>query len=474
MNLKLPSNNDEAWVKPKKTTDRGPDYYTNCPVGGQQISFHKLFIKHGIAKCSCQYCDSKDSVAKALINARGGTFISIGDRTNNWKVTFICEHGKTHTRTFQNIKMGSWCDCTTQKKVKNNKTIEKPTCNCRELGISKARGPIHICSHYNFAVVFPEKAEEWMYDYNDVLPTDIGPRTHKRYWFKCKTCQEMYNQAPHIMRGCPYCAGKKVNEKNCLATVRPDLLEDWDYEANELENITPWNVTKNASIKINWKCSKCGRKWKVRSHKKANCKKCANIIIGSRKFKNNEYFLMRARDVHGDTYEYPNPYTGRKNIMSIICKNHGLFEQVVCTHLRGAGCPKCSFDCIISKGAKYIQSILDDAHVHYVQEKKFENLKVKQHLRFDFYIPSINLIIEYDGLQHFKPVKIWGGEEYFRKVQTYDSIKNEYCKQNDIGLVRIPYIMSEDGIDKVIEVTITKLMNEEIPYIVDLLQQSTN
>ena len=58
---------------------------------------------------------------------------------------------------------------------------------------------------------------------------------------------------------------------------------------------------------------------------------------------------------------------------------------------------------------------------------------------FDFYLPNFNLCIEYDGLQHFKSVKYWGGIEGFKKLKKHDKIKNKFCKSNNIKLLRIKY-----------------------------------
>ena len=67
-------------------------------------------------------------------------------------------------------------------------------------------------------------------------------------------------------------------------------------------------------------------------------------------------------------------------------------------------------------------------------------------LPFDFYIPKYNLIIEYDGFHHFYPVNGGGGEEKFKLTQENDAIKNKYCKENDITLLRIPYTDSKEDI----------------------------
>ena len=65
---------------------------------------------------------------------------------------------------------------------------------------------------------------------------------------------------------------------------------------------------------------------------------------------------------------------------------------------------------------------------------------------FDIYLPKLNTIIEYDGKQHFEPIKGRGGEEKFKKIQIYDEIKNKYCKDNGIKMIRIPYTIKFDDI----------------------------
>ena len=69
----------------------------------------------------------------------------------------------------------------------------------------------------------------------------------------------------------------------------------------------------------------------------------------------------------------------------------------------------------------------------------FNDCIVKRKLKFDFYLPKKNLIIEFDGEQHFKPMDYFGGEKLFKMQQKYDIIKNDYAKTNKIQLIRIPY-----------------------------------
>lgn len=80
----------------------------------------------------------------------------------------------------------------------------------------------------------------------------------------------------------------------------------------------------------------------------------------------------------------------------------------------------------------------------FIKQKTFKDCKNINLLRFDYFIPDINLLIEVDGEQHFKPVCFGGitkerAELNFRKSQERDKIKDGYCKEHNIKLLRIPY-----------------------------------
>lgn len=98
--------------------------------------------------------------------------------------------------------------------------------------------------------------------------------------------------------------------------------------------------------------------------------------------------------------------------------------------LSGKGCPKCNRK--TSKGEQQIIKYLENNNIQYVHEYQID---VEGHkLRLDFYIPSLNLGIEYNGIQHYEPVKHFGGEERFKKQQYYDELKNKYY-----NIITIPY-----------------------------------
>ena len=71
---------------------------------------------------------------------------------------------------------------------------------------------------------------------------------------------------------------------------------------------------------------------------------------------------------------------------------------------------------------------------------KCKNPETDGILRFDFYLPKYNCCIEYDGEQHFQANGGYYTEDFVAKVKERDNVKNQYCKNNNIRLIRIPYI----------------------------------
>ena len=84
-------------------------------------------------------------------------------------------------------------------------------------------------------------------------------------------------------------------------------------------------------------------------------------------------------------------------------------------------------------------SFLKNKNIGFVDQKIFENCKNIKHLKFDFYLPRYNICIEYDGKQHFESIKFFGGEKTYKYMEINDKIKNIYCKNNNIRLLRIKY-----------------------------------
>lgn len=96
-----------------------------------------------------------------------------------------------------------------------------------------------------------------------------------------------------------------------------------------------------------------------------------------------------------------------------------------------------------SKGEQKIKDIFRNNQINFISQYTFKdciNPKTNRKLPFDFYLPDYNCCIEYDGIQHFKCIRAsWDTQEDFQERTFRDTIKNKYCKEHNIALIRIPY-----------------------------------
>jgi len=240
--------------------------------------------------------------------------------------------------------------------------------------------------------------------------------------------------------GCPVCGKQMINVNNKLTQQEfleiikskniPNVsFEKTQYTGKRNSVIVTCNIHGDYETTAEVLLKGCG------------CKKCASDKLSIDRTITTEEFIRRAKLTHGDLYDYHLvKYTGAFDKVDIICKKHDIiFSQTANSHINRSGCPICN----TSRGEYLIYTYLLEKEIKFVQEKTFEDLKFQRKLKFDFYLPKYNCIIEYDGEQHFKSVEYWGGDKSFKELQLKDTMKNEYCKLNNIRLLRIRY----DNID---------------------------
>lgn len=162
------------------------------------------------------------------------------------------------------------------------------------------------------------------------------------------------------------------------------------------------------------------------------CPKC-NGGVG---ISQNE-FINRAKKLHGDRYDYSKVnYVNSYSKVNIICNIHGVFIMKPNNHLSGQGCPLCKNK---SFGEKQIYKWLIDNSINFETQKKYDKCKNQRELPFDFYLPNQNILIEYDGKQHYIPINYMGGVSEFEYRKQNDKIKTEFAELNKIKLLRISY-----------------------------------
>lgn len=173
----------------------------------------------------------------------------------------------------------------------------------------------------------------------------------------------------------------------------------------------------------------------------SGCKKCHDRSFNRKDF---EYHVSLIPLVISKHFKYLDIiFKNGQSYLKLLCKRcneEDLQETSRCKH--HDTCKNCNRIDIESKGIRKIRNILSNLNISYISEKTFIdciNPKTNYKLRFDIFIESLNLCIEFDGPQHFKAVALFGGEEELLKTKFRDNIKNEYCKINNINLIRISY-----------------------------------
>lgn len=216
-------------------------------------------------------------------------------------------------------------------------------------------------------------------------------------------------------------------------------------------------------------CSLHGRfTTKAQSHLRVG-ESCPKCIQNSRdkKYKSSRHtlgdFVAKAQKRHGDFYDYSETvYTTQMAKLSVRCPIHGPFTICANNHIHGIGCASCSR----SHGELQVEKWLRDNGFTYECQKVFRDLiqpvvkKLTRRFRFDFFLPELNTVIEYDGLHHFKPVPFQGiqGDRAVAlhlKTVAHDKLKTAYCLEKGIALIRIRFD------EKVESVLATYLKKEE-------------
>ena len=232
--------------------------------------------------------------------------------------------------------------------------------------------------------------------------------------------------------GCTYCIGRhKTTEsfRQELSNINPNILVRGEYidvetsiECECLIDGTIWSPTPNSLL--------CGR----------GCPECGRIASNKNSTKTNEQFLLEINRVNQDVLPLQD-YIQAKISIWVMCKKCG-HEWLITPDrlLHGGCCPECS----ATTNEKKLGDILKHRGFKIEIQKRYDDCRDRLPLPFDIYLPEYNVLIEYDGEQHYKPVNFGGisdddAYENFLKTQYHDSIKTQYCKTNHISLIRVPY-----------------------------------
>lgn len=144
-------------------------------------------------------------------------------------------------------------------------------------------------------------------------------------------------------------------------------------------------------------------------------------------------FIEKAMVIHGDKYDYSKVvYTGNKKPVEVICPNHGSFFIKPNSHISSkGGCTSCRE----SKGETAVKLFLQKYSIPYIKEYKIH----PYFYRYDFLIPELNILIEFNGIQHYRPVDKFGGVDAYTSTCERDIDKALVAKANGFKLIILKY-----------------------------------
>ncbi len=193
------------------------------------------------------------------------------------------------------------------------------------------------------------------------------------------------------------------------------------------------------------------------------CPLCSKEKIRNTHTKSKQEFLSRAEEAHPEHWydyslaEYIN-FSTKINIRCRRCNN--IFAQAPSEHVQGRGCPFCwrGFSC----SENLVKKFLDKKKIEYAQQKTFVdciNPETRRKLKYDYYIPELKLLVEYDGELHYEAREHFGGAKTLELVRFRDKIKNDYASLNDINLLRVPFF-DKNKMEEILEKQIQSIRDE--------------
>lgn len=258
-------------------------------------------------------------------------------------------------------------------------------------------------------------------------------------------------------KGCPICGNGKISKAKRLCL---DIKKDRLNKINPNMKVLGERFEDGKSL-LKCECLIDGYIWESLwnnlSHGQG-CPECKNRNTGDRCRLTLDEVKEEIYNINPNIKILSDKYESTHTKMKCKCLKCGYEWETIRSILRqGCGCPRCNN----SKGEKAISVYLEDSNIRYIQEYSFKDLLSVNDvlLRFDFYLPKHNICIEYDGIQHFEPVDFFGGEEQFNNQKHNDKLKNTYCRNNNIGLLRIPY-WDYDNIDDILDKYINNVLKE--------------
>lgn len=272
----------------------------------------------------------------------------------------------------------------------------------------------------------------------------MGEKVHVR----CNYCGKEFDAiAMNLVNGsmCDPCSRK-------IRGINRRLSQD-EFEQKALQqnpNIKIVSKYNGYSKPIKCICLRCGDEFEstpdlILKSSGRGCVRCSMEIKNDLAAKDHDIFVFELKAIQPHINILGTYHRAHEKIECQCTECGEIWMQEPTLLLRGYGCPKCK----MSTGEKAIMLWLEQHNINYVRTKKFDGLygsSGRQLVSYDFYLPELKALIEFQGIQHYEPVDCFGGKERYDRQVINDKIKKEYAASRGYQLIEIRY--DEDVFEK--------------------------
>lgn len=221
-------------------------------------------------------------------------------------------------------------------------------------------------------------------------------------------------------------------------------------KCNKEKELSEFPLDKRRLLGVGSKCKECNREnYKINP----NYKRVKSEIIKENLLKNNKICCIICKSIKDISFFYfrenSNSYRSEcEECLKEYKKQHyekdkeNYKKRALDSYYKKNPIPEDGVARSLSLGERKIYLFLKQQNINFINEHFFEdciNIKTNYSLFFDFYLPNFNICIEFDGRQHFEQICFGQNDKDFKQRKERDEIKNQYCKSNNIKLIRIPY-----------------------------------
>lgn len=268
-----------------------------------------------------------------------------------------------------------------------------------------------------------------------------------------------FEQRPqdHVLKGCgcQKCKAQRTIETHSynfdtfLKLAKEKHGDKYKYDENSY-------VKYSSKIKII--CPIHGEFWQMpRDHitTSCGCPKCGRLQANeSEKYTLNE-FVDKANKIHFNKYDYSKvKYINSNTKITIICPEHGEFEQRPANHLSGQGCPKCR---LVGQTRLFNKLKQTFPNEEIIWEATNKIIPWIGNQRIDIYFPKINLAVELMGQQHYEKIPYFKNGASLEITRQRDELKRKKCKENNCILIEIKYNYTQTDYNNLAKLITQKL-----------------